>query len=208
MKVLVVGDIHGSDSGVRRTIDWADEIEPDLLLVLGDITHFGPVGFATKFLRKLKVKTLVLPGNTDPISLLESLEDLGVNLHNKRIQVGDQTFVGFGASDPTPFDTLFEIPDQEIYDSLASIMEKDAVLVTHAPPYGRLDVVSGSGHVGSKAVRRIVDEFKPKLAIFGHIHEARGVERGATSFLNPGAARSGYGAVVSISKSVEIEMLG
>jgi len=208
MRILVVGDIHGSDSSIRQTHSWIEELEPDLLIVLGDITHFGPVIFAVDFLEGLEVKTLALPGNTDPISMLEALDELEVNLHHRKVQVDDEIFVGFGASDPTPFDTLFELPDSEIYDSLTSIMEENVVLVTHAPPYGILDTVSGYGHVGSKAVRRIIDEFRPKLAIFGHIHEARGVQPGETTFLNPGAARSGYGAIVDMDKNIDIELLG
>lgn len=208
MRILVVSDIHGSDSGIRLTNSWNEELEPDLLLVVGDITHFGPVTFAVDFLKGLEVKTLALPGNTDPVSILEALDELEVNLHHRKVQVGDEIFVGFGASNPTPFDTLFELPESEIYDSLSSIMEENVVLVTHAPPYGILDTVSGHGHVGSKAVKRIVDEFRPKLAIFGHIHEARGVQPGEITFLNPGAVRSGYGAIVDLDENIEIELLG
>jgi Icc-related predicted phosphoesterase len=208
MKILVISDLHGSDWGVRQIHNWIDELAPELLLVCGDITHFGPLSFAKDFLEGLDLKTLALPGNCDPVSILDQLDELGVNLHKKVAKVGGETFVGFGASDPTPFHTPFEVPDQQIYEALSPLMIKDAVLVTHAPPYGTLDGTYFTGHLGSKAITRIVEEFEPKLSVFGHIHEARGFQPGKPAFVNPGSAREGYGALVEIGESVDAMLLG
>lgn len=208
MKALVISDLHGSDWAVRKIHSWIDELEPELLLVCGDITHFGPVSFAKEFLEGLELKTLALPGNCDPVSILDVLDELGVNLHGKATEVGGETYVGYGASNPTPFDTLFEVPDEQIYGTLSPLMVKDAILVTHAPPYGTLDGTSFTGHLGSKGITRIVDEFEPKLSVFGHIHEARGFQPGKSAFLNPGSAREGYGALVEIAESVDAMLLG
>ncbi|KAF3934475.1 hypothetical protein ABW19_dt0202890 [Dactylella cylindrospora] len=58
------------------------------------------------------------------------------------------------------------------------------VLVTHGPPYGHLDGSTmgvGKGlaaqHTGCEALREAVWRSRPKLHVFGHIHEARGAER-------------------------------
>ena len=208
MEVLVVSDIHGSDWGVRQIHGWIDDLEPDLLIASGDITHFGPVSFARDFLESLDVKALAVPGNCDPESLVEVLEELGVNLHEKRVDVGGETFVGLGGSNPTPFDTLYEITDDAMFDSLQPLMVKNAVLVTHAPPYGTLDGTASTGPLGSRSIKRIIDEYEPKLAVFGHIHEARGLVKGKVTYLNPGPARRGYGAFVKIGQSVEVSLLG
>lgn len=49
------------------------------------------------------------------------------------------------------------------------------ILITHAPPYGILDgipIEDGSEfHAGSKSLRKRLFEIKPRLNIFGHIHE-------------------------------------
>ena len=46
MRVLVIVDIHKSDSALNTTIDYIKKHEPDLLLIAGDITTFGPLDFA------------------------------------------------------------------------------------------------------------------------------------------------------------------
>jgi Icc-related predicted phosphoesterase len=208
MRMLVVSDLHGSDWGVRQIHSWIDELGPELLLFAGDVTHFGPVTFARDLFESLDVTTLALPGNCDPISILDLLDEVGVNLHKKVVEVGSETFVGFGGSNPTPFDTLFEVPDEQIYDSLAPIMVKDAILVTHAPPHGTFDGSNFTGHLGSKAIARIVNEFAPKLSVFGHIHEARGFQPGSPAYLNPGSAREGYGALVEVNETADATLLG
>jgi Icc-related predicted phosphoesterase len=51
--------------------------------------------------------------------------------------------------------------------------------------------------VGSPAVRAFIEARRPQLAVVGHIHEGRGVDRvGETTVLNPGAARDGGYVVV------------
>ncbi len=208
MKILAVSDIHGSDRGVMQIHGWIDDLKPDLLIVCGDITHFGPVTFARDFLEGLSIRTLAVPGNCDPEAITEVFNEFGVNLHKKKISVQDENFIGFGGSDPTPFDTLFEVANQEIFDSLSDIMEPDSILVTHAPPQGILDTAGPSFHVGSEAVRRVVDEFKPKLSLFGHIHEAQGIQQGRTVFVNCGTARRGHGALIDLNTSIMPILLG
>ncbi|MEE9223737.1 MAG: metallophosphoesterase [Thermoplasmata archaeon] len=208
MKVLVISDLHGSDWGVRQIHSWIDELQPELLLACGDITHFGPISFAKDFFEGLDLRTLAIPGNCDPVAILPVLDELGVNLHERVVKVGDETFMGFGGSNPTPFDTPFEVPDDKIYESLSPLMIKDAVLVTHAPPHRTLDGTTYSGHLGSISIARIVGEFEPKLSVFGHIHEARGFQPGRPAYLNSGSAREGYGALLEIGESVDAMLLG
>lgn len=51
------------------------------------------------------------------------------------------------------------------------------ILITHGPPHGVLDYASLSlTHVGCEVLRDVVLRVKPKLHIFGHIHETSGVE--------------------------------
>ncbi|TET89348.1 MAG: metallophosphoesterase [Methanomassiliicoccales archaeon] len=208
MRILTISDIHGSDWGVRQVHSWIDELDPELLIVCGDITHFGPITFARDFFGSLDVRTLAVPGNCDPPAILELLDELKANLHGKKVTITDETFVGFGASPPTPFDTLFEVPDELIYESLSSVMERNAILVTHTPPYGVLDGTTFTGPLGSKSIMRIIEKFNPKLAVFGHIHEAKGLREEETVYLNPGSAREGYAAVVRTNTSIDVEMLG
>jgi Icc-related predicted phosphoesterase len=78
------------------------------------------------------------------------------------------------------------------------------ILNAHVPPFDsgldratELDeelrpvLVGGSPHeipVGSHAVRQIIEEYQPVLAVHGHIHESRGETRiGRTLVVNPGS---------------------
>ena len=78
------------------------------------------------------------------------------------------------------------------------------------PFFGILDEIPSGAHVGSPAVKRIVDEFHPILALSGHIHEAIGCKViDGTTFVNPGPAKEGYCAVIDVSDGkVGVEMLG
>jgi hypothetical protein len=52
------------------------------------------------------------------------------------------------------------------------------ILITHGPPHGIRDFVvdrSGASQVGCELLRERVDELKPLMHIFGHIHGAYGV---------------------------------
>lgn len=50
------------------------------------------------------------------------------------------------------------------------------VLITHGPPYGVGDQIDGpeDDHLGSTTLLQCVDQLKPKLHIFGHIHQGYG----------------------------------
>ncbi|KAL5375822.1 hypothetical protein DPSP01_010927 [Paraphaeosphaeria sporulosa] len=49
------------------------------------------------------------------------------------------------------------------------------IVVTHGPAQGHLDV-NGMGHAGCAWMGRELERVKPRLAVYGHIHEARGRE--------------------------------
>jgi Icc-related predicted phosphoesterase len=60
------------------------------------------------------------------------------------------------------------------------------VLITHGPPFGILDQVDPGGeHLGCEELLKAVNQKKPKVHIFGHIHGGAGVlENGSTRFMN------------------------
>ena len=59
------------------------------------------------------------------------------------------------------------------------------VLLTHGPPAGILDRTAGGSEVGCADLLAAVSRARPRLHVFGHIHEAYGrLERGGTTFVN------------------------
>lgn len=207
MRILHVTDLHGAGRCVEESRAWAEAYAPDLFLVTGDITNFGPPAYAQKLLEGFPCRTLALPGNCDPPEVLALLEELGVSLHGRREEVAGETLVGLGGSSPTPFRTPFELAEEEMESALRSLMIPGAILATHAPPRGYVDVVPGGHHAGSRAVRRLAEEFRPKAVLCGHIHEARGVEGEGPVCVNPGPAFRGQGAVVDVEEGVEVTLL-
>lgn len=59
------------------------------------------------------------------------------------------------------------------------------ILITHGPPAGILDRNAEGEATGCEDLRLVVERIKPRLHIFGHIHEAHGIEEHhGTLFVN------------------------
>ncbi len=79
----------------------------------------------------------------------------------------------------------------------ARIPEDTDVLVTHGPPLGFGDRTRREQRVGCEDLLRRVRVVRPKLHLFGHIHEDPGVWQDAgTAFANVTSAMGERGAQV------------
>ena len=59
------------------------------------------------------------------------------------------------------------------------------VLLTHGPPLGLLDTVLNEQHAGDRDLLKKVLEIKPRVHVFGHIHESYGtITRLGTKYIN------------------------
>ncbi len=209
MRVLMATDIHGSDWVLEEVPKAVREHRVDLFLAVGDITHFGsPRGYSKLLVSRVPVRTLAVPGNCDPPDVVRDLDALGVNLHMRKAVVQGVTFVGLGGANPTPFSTPFEIEEGDIRRGLEAVMEPGAVLVSHPPPFGHLDIVRSGEHVGSTAVAGIVVAYRPRAVLCGHIHESPGVETvDDIVMINPGPAKDGHLGLVDIGEQVTARIL-
>lgn len=207
MRILVLSDIHGSTTGTMTTMQLYQQHKPDLVVVCGDITNFGPHEWAEGFLDRIPGRKVAVPGNCDPTDLNTMFPVTGtIDLHRRKEGIAGITFGGAGGADYTPFNTLFEFGDDTFSLWLDPIMEDNMVLVTHAPAFGILDQNYQGSHRGSQSLRVLVDRWKPILMLSGHMHEARGKERkNGTVFVNPGPAKDGFGAVVELVTPREIQ---
>jgi len=68
------------------------------------------------------------------------------------------------------------------------------ILITHGPPFGKLDYVPyDSVNVGCEELMKRVEEIKPKIHVFGHIHEGYGyVFDGNTHYINAAVLNGRY----------------
>jgi hypothetical protein len=212
---LAVADFHGqpdADANLSKFLKRGY----DCLILMGDLTEFGPLSVAEDILVKAEASglpTLAIPGNCDPKNILEVLDKHGVNLHAKLSKIGDVTFVGLGGSNLTPFNTPFELTEAEIkeeLDKLTHAIDQNFVLVTHAPPHDTLvDQTEDGMHVGSKSIRQFIEEKQPIAALCGHVHEARNKDKlGRTLIVNPGPIGKGHATELVVENGVSAELLG
>ena len=68
------------------------------------------------------------------------------------------------------------------------------ILVTHGPPFGYHDIPGGQSiRVGCEMLRHRVDELKPKIHVFGHVHGGYGYYfNGYTHFFNASVLNERY----------------
>ncbi|MEG3224400.1 MAG: metallophosphoesterase [Methanobacteriales archaeon Met13] len=206
MKILAVSDMHGN---FKPLVDYLKKNQVDLVILAGDITHFGPSDLGEEILNEIsscEVPVMAIPGNCDPESIHGEIErSKAFNIHARSTVVKNVGICGFGGSNPTPFNTPLEFEEVEIYDEAKKVMEsikdeKITLLVTHAPPYAtKTDLLPSGDHAGSKSLRRVIEELQPTLNICGHIHESRGTDKiGQTLVINPGQMNEGYACLINV----------
>ena len=206
MKILAISDLHGD---IKPLIPYLQENKVDLIIIAGDITHFGPPELIEELLNEISyigIAVLALPGNCDPESSHVHIDQSqATNIHARNVIIQNIGICGFGGSNPTPFDTPLEFEEVQIYDEAKRTIEgiKDqeiTIFITHAPPHNtKTDLLPSGSHVGSKSLRKIIEEVQPTLNICGHIHEARGMDKiGNTTIANPGQLSQGHACLIQI----------
>ena len=199
IKFLVVSDIHGNTSVTDWINSISEEEDVDYVLVLGDITDFGPNDVAKKILSSIERDVYAIPGNCDPLSLPEAISGIAIDMHGKSADLDGFYVAGLGGSNPTIFNTPFELDEERIYRMLKPISKEGMILMVHAPAYGINDMIPSGLNVGSTSILKIVKEFRPILVMSGHIHEDYGVKYiDGTTFVNPGPAKDGMYALIEV----------
>jgi hypothetical protein len=150
-------------------------------------------------------------GNDDIMELDDIIRQSPVMIHadGNKVTIKDEfEMISSSWSNPTPWDTERECPEEELeqkLEVLASQLENPSTSIFnfHVPPYDTLidqapklseDLVPSTDETipaGSKAVSNIITKYQPMLSLHGHIHESRGIVKiGKTSCLNPGSEYS------------------
>ncbi len=172
--------------------------------------------FLVKRVDVKKTMTVVMPGNDDERSIdgvIMEFEDYGVIYPlDKVIEIEKHEVISSPYVNPTPWSTPREMDERDLEKYLEKLVSKlrdprTSILNSHCPPHGtHLDLapkldknlrpvfVGGMPeyvHVGSKAVRKIIERHKFLAGLHGHIHESGGMDRlGNTVVLNPGSEYS------------------
>lgn len=205
LNLLVCSDLHGSSHALDMLAEVASSGSFDAIVVCGDFTTFGSTEFTDKFLKRFKLRVFAVPGNCDVPETVPVLEGANASIHNMREEFMGRQFFGFGGALPGG-GTPFEIEDDILERSLRSVAVQNGIMITHCPAYGMNDLTRNGRHLGSKGILRVANEFKPVLALSGHVHEAQGRTIAKdTVFVNPGSARNGSYASVRLNEGVDVE---
>ncbi len=151
-------------------------------------------------LKPIGARMLIMAGNDDYEEVADYIrkesDETVTDFDKKVVELDNYSFLGYGYSNRTPWNTPREKDEETIYrelDALASGTDPGkSVYVVHAPPINtKIDKAPeltsdlkqkvGSGDmsvrsVGSTAVRRIIEERAPIAGLHGHIHESGNVD--------------------------------
>jgi Icc-related predicted phosphoesterase len=156
------------------------------------------------------IRLIVCPGNDDMFEVdkvigRSNVVEMG---EAKVLDLGGFSMVSMGWTNPTPWNTYREAPEDKLRARIERMVEKApdlrrTIFNFHAPPFGsNLDdapaldeelqpILGGRAMrpVGSRAVREAIGNHQPLLSLHGHIHEGKGTQRmGKTLAINPGSA--------------------
>ena len=187
----------------------------------------GWLALAEERLDGSDVLCFMAPGNDDPpfVDAMLRTSSRVINPEGALVELpGGFPMISVGYSNPTPWDSPRELPEDELAAYIAkqadALGSTDRVIFNfHVPPRetpidqaalldaefrpimkGGMPVIAG---VGSSAVREALERYQPMLSLHGHIHESRGEARiGRTLAINPGSEYSEgvlRGAIITLS---------
>ena len=186
------------------------------------------IDLADERMSEYGIAVFVMPGNDDPWSCDAVIAGAAhVTACDERVvRVGDHEMISSAYANPTPWNSPRELDEDALYTKLRGLAEQvespaTAIFNLHVPPHNSgldtanemnpdLTLVFKSGQpnpvpVGSTAVRQLIEEYQPLLALHGHIHESRGEARiGRTLCINSGSEyNSGriHGVTVKLAPS-------
>jgi len=189
MKITVISDTHGQHRSLKLP-------KGDLLIHAGDVSKRGhPVemeDFLDWFSKQKFTYKVFIAGNHDFFfeqahpRIIEQMIPKGViYLNDSGCEIEGVKLWG---SPITPWFNNWAFNRErgaEIKPHWDLIPIDTDILITHGPPFGILDETVYSKRTGCEELLLKVYQVKPKLHVFGHIHEDYGqYTKGDTTFVN------------------------
>lgn len=187
MRLVLISDTH------RRHARLALP-EGDLLIHAGDFCSGGRLAEIAEFDAWLGMQPhrhkVVIAGNHDLLFERDPAAARALLQHATYLEDGGVTLEGlclWGSPwQPRFMNWAFNLDrGAPLRAKWAAIPDALDVLITHGPPHGVLDRTWDGRSVGCEELAPIVAQRRPRLHVFGHIHEAHGrVERDGTTYVN------------------------
>ncbi|MCD4657357.1 MAG: metallophosphatase domain-containing protein [Planctomycetes bacterium] len=176
MKIVCISDTHG----MHRDFEIPNG---DVLVFAGDMCSIGnldDISDFNAFLGKLPHKhKVVVCGNHDWAFEREpeqarSLMTNCIYLQDEGCEIDGMKFWG-SPWQPEFGKWAFNLPrGVKLCEKWSKIPSDIDILVTHSPPFGICDLVVTGRNEGCEELLEVVQHIKPRLNVFGHIHEAYG----------------------------------
>lgn len=185
LKIAAISDTHMYHG---KLTDMIIKANPDVLVHCGDMTDGGTLGELStviEWLGMIKKKgyaghVVAIAGNHDialenSASLISMMVDLNIDyLEDESIIIRDFKFYGSPwTSGLRGWGFQYDHdngPGSKVWDKIPLDVD---VLLTHSPPYKTLS--RDNGDWGCPLLKSKVEEIKPPVHIFGHVHAAHGI---------------------------------
>ena len=196
MRIVCLSDTHNCNNLI-------DVPDGDILIHAGDATIQGTIHEIVLFdewFSNLPHKYKVfVAGNHDWLfetynsHARKILSDKIIYLQDASVKIEDLKIYG-SPWQPRFFDWAFNLNrGAEIAEKWKLIPPDTDILITHGPPFGILDETPRNDFAGCEELRKKVEQIKPQLHIFGHIHYAYGkIEKFGTTFINASNCDESY----------------
>lgn len=198
MKITFISDTHNQHTSIKLP-------SGDILIHSGDLSGTGKKteidNFLYWFSNQDYTHKIFIAGNHD--FLFEKINfvldpeysDNGViYLQDSLIDVGGLSIYGTPWQ-PEFFNWAFNLKrnSDELKSKWDMIPSNLDILITHGPPFSIHDLIPEGLHVGCELLRERIEQVKPKIVSFGHIHFSRGVrEYDGTLFINASICNESY----------------
>ncbi len=185
-RIVIISDTHTQHRGISVP-------DGDILIHAGDITRRGALADVRDFNAWLGTlphqHKVVIAGNHDfcfesDLAAAAALTNC-IYLQDQAITIAGLVIYG-SPWQPWFHDWAFNLPrGRELQEKWDLIPPNTDILVTHGPPLGIGDRVWSGEQVGCADLLAAVERIRPRLHIFGHIHEGYGTfGHAATTFVN------------------------
>ena len=199
IRIVCISDTHN----LTDRSDFPSIPEADILIHTGDFTICGKTEDVIKFNDWLGTLPheykVVIAGNhektfdplvpdNDPekVTKIKRLLTNCIYLEESSVFIKGIKFYGAPFTRKVGGSTAgFQLGSKGLEDKWSRIPSDTDILMTHGPPFGFGDLTK-DGNQGCKfLMKEISERIQPKLHVFGHIHEAAGLQtNGATIFIN------------------------
>lgn len=209
MRFLVLSDMHNDEVYIKQLQDEFKKAEG--VLFGGDFAKYNHPETAEPALKRLidcHQSVYAVLGNCDEPTFLNCLEEEDISVQGSMVFRDGLVFVGSGGGSKFTGTTPNERTDEELASDFQIVLDQAAnpwdnmIMIMHNPPKDtECDKIASGVHVGSAALRKVIEEVQPLVVITGHIHESAGVDKiGSTLIMNPGSLAEGCYGIIEVEK--------